>query len=106
MLRQLCCDFLQKGKGKAAAAASQPQLASRAMDTEDGSQVEQDIAVTSELLERFNAHADTWEALEVRKKKRKKERHEEIKKARKKEKRPLWEYLDMRNVEGKHSKTA
>ena len=57
---------MQKGKGKAAAAtASQPQLASQAMDSEDASQVEQDIAVTSGLLERFNAHADTWEALEV-----------------------------------------
>lgn len=67
---------MQKGKGKAAAAAaSQPQLASQAMDSEDASQVEQDIAVTSELLDRFNAHANTWEALEVRKtgKERKKE---------------------------------
>lgn len=35
------------------------------MDSEEEPQLEQDIAVTSELLERFNAHADTWEALEV-----------------------------------------
>ena len=64
---------MQKGKGKAAAAtaASQPQLASQAMDSADGAQLEQDIAVTSELLERFNAHADTWESLEVSERKEK-----------------------------------
>ena len=57
----------QKGKGKAAAAAaSQPQLASQAMDSEDESPLEHDIVVTTELLERFNAHSDVWEALEVR----------------------------------------
>ena len=79
---------MQKGKGKAAAAtaASQPQLASQAIDSEDGTQLEQDIAVTSELLERFNAHADTWEALEVRKQERKTERMKERKKDKKTEK--------------------
>ena len=58
---------MQKGKGKAAAAAaSQPQLASQAMDTEEeGAPLERDIAVTSQLLESFNAHAAVWEALEV-----------------------------------------
>ena len=60
---------MQKGKGKAAAAAasqaSQPQLASQAMESEDTSPLEHDIAVTTELLERFNAYADAWEALEV-----------------------------------------
>ncbi|KAL3140400.1 hypothetical protein ABBQ38_004660 [Trebouxia sp. C0009 RCD-2024] len=57
---------VKKGKGKAAAAAaSQPQLASQAMDIEEEeSPLEQDIAVTSELLERFNAHAAVWETLE------------------------------------------
>ena len=31
----------------------------------DGSPLEQDIFVTTQLLESFNAHSDTWEALEV-----------------------------------------
>lgn len=67
---QLCSCVMHKGKGKAAAAAaaaqaSQPQLASQAMDSEDESPLEHDIAVTTELLEKFNGHADAWEALEV-----------------------------------------
>ena len=74
--RQLPCDVMQKGKGKAAAAsaASQPQLATQAMESEDSPQLAQDIVVTSELLERFNAHADVWEALEVRQTERTKKR--------------------------------
>lgn len=31
----------------------------------EGSPLEQDIIVTTQLLESFNAHSDTWEALEV-----------------------------------------
>ena len=88
--RQLPCGVMQKGKGKAAAAsaASQPQLASQAMDTEDVPQLAQDIAFTSELLERFNAHADVWEALEVRQIERKTELEGSLK------------ILDMRNAKG------
>ena len=68
--------MLQKGKSKGATAALQalqPQLsqsaAAAAAAADDGdpeaSQLEQDIQATSELLESFNAHSDTWEALEV-----------------------------------------
>ena len=66
---------LQKGKGKAAAAASstQPQLASQNSSPavpgsdpdSEASPLKQDIIVTTQLLESFNAHSDTWEALEV-----------------------------------------
>ncbi len=61
--------MLQKGKGKAAASASQslqPQLASQDPMAEDAGPLEQDIVMTTQLLQSFNAHSDTWEALEVR----------------------------------------
>lgn len=65
----------KKGKGKAAAAASvstQPQLASQESSPavpggdpdSEASPLRQDIIVTTQLLESFNAHSDTWEALE------------------------------------------
>ncbi|KAL0023612.1 hypothetical protein WJX77_007042 [Trebouxia sp. C0004] len=65
----------KKGKGKAAAAASaatQPQLASQNTSSaatgsdpdSEASPFKQDIIVTTQLLESFNAHSDTWEALE------------------------------------------
>lgn len=71
---------MQKGKSKAASAAAaktpQPRLimASEAGELpddamEDGaadsSQLEREIDATTGLLEGFNAHAATWEALEV-----------------------------------------
>ena len=61
---------LQKGKGKAAASQPlQPQLSQSAAEVDnadaDGIQLKTDIAVTTELLEKFNAYSDTWEALEV-----------------------------------------
>lgn len=68
--------LLQRGKGKAAAAASvstQPQLASQSSSPAvpgsdpdpEASPLKQDIIVTTQLLESFNTHSDTWEALEV-----------------------------------------
>ena len=68
--------LLQKGKGKAAAAAAsstQPQLASQNASSSaagsdpdsEASPLAKDIVVTTELLISFNAHSDTWEALEV-----------------------------------------
>lgn len=70
---------MQKGKSKAASAAAsqtpQPRLVMSmeagelADNQEDGSgessQLEREIDATTQLLEEFNVHAATWEALEV-----------------------------------------
>lgn len=71
---------MQKGKGKTASAAAsqtpQPKLVISLEDGEvaentaedgaaDSSQLEREIDATTRLLEGFNVHAATWEALEV-----------------------------------------
>ena len=71
---------MQKGKGKAASSAAaktpQPRLIRKTEhgdlpddDTQDAAadstQLQHEIDAATELLEGFNAHAATWEALEV-----------------------------------------